>query len=212
MNDIITELSKVIPAAYLPWLLAAYVLFKDAGRAYQAIRNGGGLLGIWRGLVLGTNTPTNSTPPAATGVPAKSGGATAGLFLFAASLLLIHATGCAGIAPGQRAVVVRAEQSITIANSTFDAAVHIDAGNRAFYRTNAPAFHEFCEWLRTPVVLSPLTNSLPRGVAICSSADVVKNAYKQTSGTNEYVALINSLAVVEAATAEAQKFILATKK
>ena len=61
-------------------------------------------------------------------------------------------------------MVVRAEQSITIANATFDSAVKIDNANRSFFRTNAPAFHQFCEWLRTPVVMPPLTNAEPRGL------------------------------------------------
>ncbi len=127
--------------------------------------------------------------------------------LLAASFLF---TGCSSLDPGARAVVVRAEQSIVIANVTFDAAVHIDDSNRPFFRTNAPAFHQFAEWLRTPVVMVPLTNSLPRGLAIVSSADAVKNRYKATNSTNDYASLISSLAVVESVTGEAQKFIAET--
>ena len=131
--------------------------------------------------------------------------------LVALGLAALMFTGCAAIEPGQRAVVVRAEQSLSIADATFDTAVHIDAANRSFYKTNAPAFHEFCQWLRTPSIIAPLTNAEPRGVALVRSANAVKNRYKASGGTNDYAALINSLAIIESATAEAQKFILATQ-
>ncbi|MDD5139385.1 MAG: hypothetical protein PHY43_03875 [Verrucomicrobiales bacterium] len=140
---------------------------------------------------------------------ASSGGGMAALLLALALPSLLF-TGCTSLDPGSRAVVVRAEQSITVANATFDAAVHIDDANTAFFRTNAPAFHRFCEWLRTPVLMVPLTNIYPRGIAIVSSADAVKNAYKSTNSTNDYALLISSLAVVESVTVEAQKFITET--
>jgi len=151
---------------------------------------------------------THSSPPPVSGASPKSPLPPMVLLAVCAGGLLL--TGCAHLAPGSRAVVVRAEQSITLANATFDSAIHIDDANRPFFRTNAPAFHAFCEWLRVPVVILPLTNSLPRGLAIVESADAVKNAYKQTSGTNEYAFLISSLAVVESVTSEAQKFIAQT--
>ena len=141
--------------------------------------------------------------------PPPFGGKAALLLALALPSLLCF--GCASLAPGARAVVVRAEQSITIANATFDSAVKIDNANRSFFRTNAPAFHQFCEWLRTPVVMPPLTNAEPRGLAIVQSADAVKNEYKATSSTNAYDQLIAALATVETATSEAQKLLATTQ-
>lgn len=137
----------------------------------------------------------------------KAGGVTGLLVAFgAASLLFV--TGCTALDPGSRAIVVRTEQSLTVADSTFDTVVRIDNSHRQFFQTNAAAFHAFAEWLRQPVTLAGLTNSWPRGIAIIRSADTVKNAYKAQPTTNNYAALINSLATVEAATAQAQSWLL----
>ena len=158
------------------------------------------------GFVFSADGSQTSTPPAPGGT-SKAGGP---LLLLAAIMSASILCGCAPLAPGSRAIVVRAEQSITVANSTFDTAVHIDDANRSFWRTNLPAFHQFCEWLRAPVVIAPLTNSFPRGLAIVRSADLVKNEYKSSNSTNDYAALINSLAIVESATTQAQQFIAQT--
>lgn len=42
--------------------LTILVLLQVLGRGYKALRSGGGLKGIWSGIVSGTNTPT---PPKA---------------------------------------------------------------------------------------------------------------------------------------------------
>ncbi len=158
-----------------------------------------GVMWLW-GHLSHSATPPPASPPSTPPLP----------LLIAIGAAALFMTGCVPLKPGARAVVVRAEQSITVANATFDSAVHIDDANRSFFRTNAPAFHQFCEWLRVPVVMVPLTNSLPRGLAIVASADAVKETYKATNTTNAYAALINSLAIVESATSQAQKFILET--
>ena len=126
------------------------------------------------------------------------------ILLVVASIAVI--CGCA-VAPGSRAVVVRAEQSISVANATLDAAVHVDQANRSFFQTNAPGFHAFCEWLREPVIIAPLTNTQPRGLAIVRSADAIKNTFKASNNTNDYAALITALALVEQTTSEAQIYL-----
>ena len=160
-----------------------------------------GITWLWGHL---THADPQSSPPSSGGI---SKTVSALVALCAVSLLF---TGCASIASGNRAVVVRAEQSISLANATLDSAVHIDDANRLWSMSHAPAFHQFCEWLRAPVVMLPLTNSLPRGLAIVASADAVKETYKRTNNTNDYALLISSLAVLESATSQAQKFIAAT--
>ena len=146
---------------------------------------------------------THSSPPKTDG-GSSAGGIAAILAALGVASFLLVGTGCASVTSGQSSVVVRAEQSISLANATFDAAVHIDDANRAFFKTNLPAFHLFCEWLRAPV------NGTPRGIAIVTSADAVKETYKRTRSTNDYAILISSLAVVESATVQAQQFIAQT--
>ena len=51
--EILDALKNYIPTQYWPALLALPYL----GRAYYAIKNGGGLVGIWRSIMFGTNTP-----------------------------------------------------------------------------------------------------------------------------------------------------------
>lgn len=149
--------------------------------------------------------PDSPKPPSAGGTSLLL----VAISVMSASVLLI---GCVQIAPGNRAVIVRAEQSLAIGNATLDSAVHIDDANRSFWKTNLPAFHQFCESLRAPVLMYPLTNIYPRGVAIIKSCDAVKETYKRSNATNDYTRLISALATVETATSEAQKFILQTNQ
>lgn len=91
--------------------------------------------------------------------------------------------GCASLSPGADPLVVRCEQAETTANSTFTLTLTVDNNDRGFWRTNAPAFHSFCEWLRQPVALpsGSITNSLPRNLAMIEQLDQVKLAYKSAS-------------------------------
>lgn len=50
MSDIL----NLIPAKYAALAAIALPLI---GRAYYAIENGGGIVGVWRALMFGTNTP-----------------------------------------------------------------------------------------------------------------------------------------------------------
>lgn len=101
-------------------------------------------------------------------------GVAAGLTLVACNTLL----------PGADPFVVRVEQTLTVANGTFDFVLHFDQADRGFWRTNAPAFHEFCEWLRTPLAYG--TNSEPRAVVMQLNVNNLKHAYKasKTTGTS----------------------------
>ena len=42
----------------LPWITAAWVLITNVGRLVQAVKSGGGLVGMWNALLYGTNVPT----------------------------------------------------------------------------------------------------------------------------------------------------------
>ena len=155
---------------------------------------------LWGHIYHAPASPTPSSNGTASKLPL--------IFLVASLALPLAAfTGCASLDPNARAVVVRAEQSEAVANATLDAAIHIDASNREFFKTNAAPFHAFCEWLRTPVLMPPLTTPQPRGVAMIRSLDAVKETYKRTNTTNDYAILISSLATVEAVTSQAQNWI-----
>ena len=110
------------------------------------------------------------------------------LLLTALTLLGFLLAGCATLNPGADPLVVRVEQTLTTANATFDMVLHVDQADRGFWRTNAPAFHGFCEWLRTPVSTYADGNQ-PRAVAMQLNLDGLKNDYK----ANKTVAGSNTL-------------------
>ena len=116
--------------------------------------------------------------------------------------------GCSTIAPGNNPLIVRCEQTQKVATATFQAVVEVDNVNRAFWQTNAPGFHRFCEWLRAPMIVGE-TNVFPRGVAMLWELDQVKLAYKEKKkGESEVVKV---LATVEQALASAQNWLVNTK-
>ena len=84
--------------------------------------------------------------------------------------------GCASLQKGADPIVVRAEQVETVAASAFDTVVILDNSNRGFWQTNAPAFHLFAEWLRTPITIES-TNSMRRGLAMVKLVDDAKLIY-----------------------------------
>lgn len=112
-------------------------------------------------------------------------------------------TGCASLQKGADPVIVRAEQTQTIAYGTFDTFLKIDAADRGFFRTNVPAMHEFAESLRKWVVLDAQSNR--QWVAYCQSLDRVKLAYKAGTATSNQVLTV--LATVETALAESQQYL-----
>lgn len=48
---------SLIPQPYRDYILLSLVLLPILGRAYHAIASGGGIVGAWRALMFGTNTP-----------------------------------------------------------------------------------------------------------------------------------------------------------
>lgn len=109
-----------------------------------------------------------------------------------ALLLLIALTGtpfffagCVTTDPGSDPVVVNAERLDKVAFETFVFVLKVDATDRNFWETNAPAFHNFCEWLRVPipVVTTNAVKSLPRDLALIYEMDRVKNEYKAHRAT-----------------------------
>jgi hypothetical protein len=141
---------------------------------------------------------TPSTPAAAQAIPIKQ--IVSALALTTALFFM----GCAHLAPGADPVVVRVEQTETIAKTTFDQVLSIDNSQRAFYATNAPGFHNFCEWLRQPQTAEG-TNTLPRCTAMLVSLDDVKLDYKAAHVSSN--AVFTVLQTVTGAMAQANEWL-----
>lgn len=90
-------------------------------------------------------------------------------------------------APGADPLVVNVERAETLGKSTFDLVLNTDNDNRPFWRTNAPAFHGFCEWLRQPQTVEG-TNTLPRAAAMLVSLDDVKLSYQSHGASSNALA------------------------
>jgi hypothetical protein len=115
------------------------------------------------------------------------------LLALSTCLLAFVILGCASVASGNDPLIVRGEQAEKGGIVIFDAVVNQDDSNRAFWKTNAPAFHAFAEWLRSPITIEQ-TNTLPRGVAIIKQLDDLKLAYKASASYSNayYSALVTA--------------------
>ena len=111
--------------------------------------------------------------------------------------------GCKTLAPGADPLVVRTEQLETVAASAFDTVVILDNSNRSFWQTNAPAFHQFCEWLRTPIMIES-TNSMRRGLAMVKLVDNAKLIYITNSSQSNI--LIQAVSDLQIAVSQAQSW------
>ena len=107
---------------------------------------------------------------------------------------------CATLNPGADPFVVRVEQAQTGASATFDFLLHLDHANRSFWKTNAPEFHKFAEWLRTPQPYG--TNTFARAVVIQLNLSDLKLEYKAAKTAGNSNALYTALAVLKAAMAQ----------
>jgi len=102
--------------------------------------------------------------------------------------------GCAGLQAGADPVVVRTEQFLTGAQGTFRYTLQVDDLDRGYWRSKAPAFHEYCEVLRTPTVYQE-TNTLPQYRVALLALNDLKNDYKRGRASSN--AVLTALAVVE---------------
>lgn len=99
----------------------------------------------------------------------------------AAGLFLTTGMSCRKLDPGADPIVVRTEQFLTTAQSTFLFTLQVNQQDREFWRTKAPAFHEYCETLRRPTPY-PLgngqTNYYPQYRVALLSLNDIKRDYK----------------------------------
>jgi hypothetical protein len=59
----IEKIENLIPAKYRTLLMLAAIVVPYAGRAYHALASGGGLMGVYRALLFGTNVPKAEVRP-----------------------------------------------------------------------------------------------------------------------------------------------------
>jgi hypothetical protein len=102
--------------------------------------------------------------------------------------------GCVALEKGADPLVVRVEQTETTAKATFDLILKVDHLDRGFWRTNAPAFHNFCEWLRQPQPVWK-TNTLPRASAMLAGVNDIKLEYKAARASSN--AVMTALATLQ---------------
>jgi len=117
------------------------------------------------------------------------------------ALLVAVLCGCAALQPGADPIVVRTEQTISVAYGTFDTFTKLDNDNRDLFKTKIPAVHQFAEWLRVKVGQPPT----PRGISLIESANRVKVAYKSNRTPENKANLVTALASLESIVAETQK-------
>jgi len=118
---------------------------------------------------------------------------------FLCCTFIIIATGCITTQSTSDNIIIRAEQAESGTKAAFDFVTASDDINRAFWKTNAPAFHNFAEWLRTP-----LTNNgvmYRRGLLMIKQVDDAKMLYK--SNASQSNALLNVILDLEAAKSQA---------
>jgi len=146
-----------------------------------------GLVSLIAGMVWSHFSHTGTPPP--TGATGGSPSIKLPLLLALCCAVLCLAPGCSPIQPGADPIIVQTERAETVGKASFDLILHADNTDRAFWETNAPAFHEFCEWLRQPITIEG-TNTLPRASALILQLDDVKLDYEsaRTSSNALWVA------------------------
>lgn len=126
------------------------------------------------------------------------------LALLSVVVLTLSVTNCASVKSGSDPIIVRAEQVESGALASFVFVVNFDNSDRGFWKTNAPAFHNFAEWLRTPVGVDSSGNTQRRGLQMISNVDSLKVAYK--SNASQSNALQTAIATLAQAVSQAQSW------
>lgn len=63
MNDILSQFTGLLDAKAAHIATLIVVAAGIIGRAYKSIRNGGGLMSLWHGLIYGGTPPAKIDPP-----------------------------------------------------------------------------------------------------------------------------------------------------
>ena len=112
--------------------------------------------------------------------------------LILSSLVGLALVACAHLQPGADPLIVRAEQTQTIAKNSFQLVLSVDHSDRGLWRSNAPAFHAFCEWLRQPIQYpgreGTPAQTVPRDVMMLLQLDDIKTDYKASRSSSNTLA------------------------
>lgn len=115
------------------------------------------------------------------------------IFFFGVLIIVGFFIGCAALQPGADPLIVNTERFETLASGSFETVVDIDNADRGFWRTNAPAFHNFAEWLRAPVPTLSNPNE-PRGLGMILLVDSARMAYEaDKSQSNVLILAISAM-------------------
>ena len=95
---------------------------------------------------------------------------------------------------------MRAEQSVSVAYSTFDTFLKLELANETLLKAKAPEVVKFAAWLT-----ERMPDGQPRGVSIIQSANATRRAYKSNRTSDNKASLIAALAALETALAETNK-------
>lgn len=60
-TDALSKIENIVPPKYRTLLILGAIAVPYAGRAWHALANGGGLMGVYRALLFGTNVPKPSS-------------------------------------------------------------------------------------------------------------------------------------------------------
>ena len=130
------------------------------------------------------------------------------LVILGVGLLTIGIIGCAKLLPGVDPLVIRAEQTESMAYNTFDEFLKLDDlanTNPTVSKTWQPA-HVFAQYLRKPVQSG--TNTVPFGIATVLSLDNIKLAYVAgKASSNSVVTAIGVVTTVISQVSEYQSLI-----
>jgi hypothetical protein len=173
------------------------IIIAIIGRSLHAAKTGNPIVS---GLVSGTNAPI-----AAPNVGTLASTVTKAALILVCTFGLAFVWGCSHLAAGADPFVVRVEQGEQGANATFDLVLNIDNADRGFWKTNAPAFHTFCSWLRTPTPYQ-VTNTLPRSSVIQLNVEDLKLAYQASKTTSNSNALWEAFSTLSAAIGQASSW------
>ncbi len=129
----------------------------------------------------------------------------AGLSLALLALGLFWPSGCASLQPGADPFVVGVERTQNAAGSSLDFVLRLDQTDRGFWRTNAPAFHQFCEWLRVPTVYQSRIGptNVARAISIQLNVQDLKVAYKANRAAGNSNVLWSAWSILDTALSQA---------
>lgn len=197
MDEIINQLTAIVPPKYAALLTTLFVASQVLGRIVQAIRTGGGLRSILSSIWLGTNKPKEQ--PEALPQQRPTGNVPAWIALGFLSLAL---TGClvprGQIKPGADPVVVQAEALAESAGDSMDAFVQWEYRNRAVAGSDATAMADlvrefgpqyirdlktFTRIYKTSRTPDNLNNTRAAILTLQSFLEQIRNYYTPPKGT-----------------------------